>query len=91
MTKTNMTLTSLSPKQRATILASVKKCVLKQHFNVGGVNYDDWAKRFDERSPSLLGVDIEEFEDGVRKALAELASSHTVFYHERTKIGRAHV
>jgi hypothetical protein len=29
-------------------------------------------------------VDIEEFEDGVRKALAELASSHTVFYHERT-------
>jgi C-terminal processing protease CtpA/Prc len=84
MTKTNMTLTSLSPKQRATILASVKKCVLKQHFNVGGVNYDDWAKRFDERSPSLLGVDIEEFEDGVRKALAELASSHTVFYHERT-------
>ena len=29
-------------------------------------------------------MDIEEFEDGVRKALAELGSSHTVFYHERT-------
>ena len=84
MTETNMTLTSLSPKQRAAILASVKKRILKQHFNVGGVDYNEWAKRFDERSPSLLGVDIEEFEDGVRKALAELGSSHTVFYHERT-------
>jgi C-terminal processing protease CtpA/Prc len=84
MTKTNMTLNPLSPEQRAAILASVKKCVLKQHFNVGGVNYDEWAKRFDERSPSLLGADIEEFEDGVRKALAELGSSHTVFYHDRT-------
>ena len=66
------------------ILASVKKRILKEHFNVGGVDYSEWAKRFDERSPSLLGVDIEEFEDGVRKALAELGSSHTVFYHERT-------
>jgi C-terminal processing protease CtpA/Prc len=84
MTKTHMTLTSLSPRQRTEILASVKKCILKQHFNVGGVNYNEWAKRFDERSPSLLGMDIEEFEDGVRKALAELGSSHTVFYHERT-------
>ena len=48
------------------------------------MSYADWASRFEERLPSLLGVDIEEFEDGVRKALAELASSHTVFYHERT-------
>jgi len=84
MTKTDMTTTTLGPKQRTEILASVKKCILKQHFNVGGVNYSEWAKRFDQRSPSLLGVDIEEFEDGVRKALAELASSHTVFYHDRT-------
>ena len=84
MTKTNMTTNTLGPKQRTEILASVKKCILKQHFNVGGVNYSEWAKRFDQRSPSLLGVDIEEFEDGVRKALAELASSHTVFYHDRT-------
>ena len=84
MTKTNMTLTSLTPRQRTDILASVKKCILKRHFNVGGVNYNEWALRFDERSPSLLGVDVEEFEDGVRKALAELGSSHTVFYHERS-------
>ena len=84
MIKTNMTLTSLSPKQRTETLASVKKCILRQHFNVGGVDYNEWAKRFDERSPSLLGVESEEFEEGVRKALAELGSSHTVFYHERT-------
>ena len=84
MTKTNMTFTSLTPKQRTEILASVKKGVLKHHFNVGGVDYDEWARRFDERSASLLGVDIDEFEGGVRKALAELGSSHTVFYHERT-------
>jgi C-terminal processing protease CtpA/Prc len=79
-----MTPTSLSPKQRTEILAAVKKSVLKHHFNVAGVNYNDWAGRFDERSPTLLGVVLEEFEDGVRKALAELGSSHTVFYHERT-------
>ena len=84
MTKTNKTLTSLSTKQRIEILASVKKVIIKKHFNVGGVSYADWASRFEKRSPSLLGVDIEQFEDGVRKALAELASSHTVFYHERT-------
>jgi carboxyl-terminal processing protease len=84
MTETNMTPASLSPKLRGEILASVKERVLKEHFNVGGVNYSEWAKRFDERSPTLLDVDIEEFEGGVRKALAELGSSHTVFYHERT-------
>jgi carboxyl-terminal processing protease len=83
-TKANMTPTSLSPKQRTEILAAVKKSILKHHFNVAGVNYNDWAGRFDERSPALLDVDLEEFEDGVRKALAELGSSHTVFYHERT-------
>ena len=48
------------------------------------MSYADWASRFEERLPSLLGVDVEEFEDGVRKALAELGSSHTVFYHERS-------
>jgi C-terminal processing protease CtpA/Prc len=84
MTETNMTPTSLGSKLRTEILASVKERVLKEHFNVGGVNYNEWAQRFDERSPTLLDVDIEEFEGGVRKALAELGSSHTVFYHERT-------
>jgi carboxyl-terminal processing protease len=74
----------LSGRDRSEILASVKKAILKRHFNVGGVDYDQWARNFDEQIRSLLDVEIESFEDGVRKALAELHSSHTVFYHERT-------
>ena len=50
MTKTNMTLTSPTPKQRTEILASVKEGILKHHFNVGGVDYQKWARRFDEQS-----------------------------------------
>jgi C-terminal processing protease CtpA/Prc len=65
-------------------LASVKKHVLKHHINVGGIDYDAWVKRVDERAPVLLGVKIEEFENGVRALLEELRSSHTAFYHERT-------
>jgi len=42
------------------------------------------APEMRSRVADLLDVDIEEFEGGVRKALAELGSSHTVFYHERT-------
>src|SRR5580698_9968995 len=84
MTKTNTTDTSLTPRERTEVLASVKKFIFKHHFNVGGVDYNEWALRFDELSPSLLGVDVVEFEEGVRKALAELNSSHTVFYHERS-------
>ena len=84
MNKTNMTPTSPTPKQRAEILASVKEGILKHHFNVGGVDYEEWARRFDEQSPSLLSADIEVFEGGIRNALSELGSSHTVFYHERT-------
>jgi C-terminal processing protease CtpA/Prc len=84
MTKEDMAHTSLNPKQRHEILTSIRKRILKDHFNVGGVDYNEWARRFDERFPSLLAADVEGFEDGVRKALAELGSSHTVFYHERT-------
>jgi carboxyl-terminal processing protease len=57
---------------------------LKRHFNVGGVDYDEWARRFDDRATSLLEGNVDEFEEGIRGALAELRSSHTVFYHERT-------
>lgn len=84
MNKTLALSNLLTSEQRRGILASVKTNILKHHFNVGGVDYDEWARHFDERSPSLLTVSIEEFEDGVRQALAELRSSHTVFYHERT-------
>src|ERR1051326_3065929 len=84
MNETTMNTSSITPEQRSQILCSVKNNILKHHFNVGGVDYGEWAKQFDERAPSLLNMDIEQFEDGVRKLLAELRSSHTVFYHEHT-------
>ena len=74
----------LSRQQRLSILAAVKKCILRRHFNVAGVDYGDWARRYDDRAPSLLEDDVSHFEEGIRVALAELGSSHTVFYHERT-------
>lgn len=71
-------------QDRTAILAAIKNCILKRHFNVGGVDYDEWARRFDDRAASLLAGNLDEFEEGIRGALAELRSSHTVFYHERT-------
>lgn len=75
---------SLKQHQQAEILASIKKRVLKHHINVARVDYDAWVKLVEERAPTLLGVKTEEFENGVRALLAELRSSHTVLYHERT-------
>jgi carboxyl-terminal processing protease len=71
-------------QERKSILASIRKSILKRHFNVGRVDYDEWARRFDDRGASLVTGSLAEFEDGIRAALAELRSSHTVFYHERT-------
>ena len=71
-------------KQRSEILATVRKRILKHHVNAAGVNYEDWSRLFDQRVPELLNADRDEFETGVQQVLAELRSSHTVFYHERT-------
>lgn len=71
-------------RERKGILAAIRECILKRHFNVGGVDYDEWARRFDDRGVSLLEGDLDQFEEGIRAALSELRSSHTVFYHERT-------
>ena len=73
---------SLGPRDRAEILASIKKLVLKHHINVGGVNYDTWTTLVDQRTPELLAVETAQFESGVRHLLSELGSSHTAFYHE---------
>ena len=72
-------------KERARILASIKKLVLKHHINVGGVSYDAWTTTVDQRTPELLTVETRQFEIGVRQLLSELGSSHTAFYHERGK------
>ncbi len=73
---------SLSERERTEILGAIRKQVLKHHFNVGGVNYDDWFRLMEERTPLLLAGDTEAFETGVQQLLLELGGSHTVFYHE---------
>lgn len=75
---------SLNQHQRTAILQSVKKRVLQHHINVAGINYGEWAKLVDERTPRLAATEGEEFEGGVSSLLAQLGTSHTVFYHERT-------
>ena len=73
---------SLSERERTGILGAIRKQVLKHHINVGGVNYDAWFKRMEERTPALVTRDTEAFETGVQQLLLELGGSHTVFYHE---------
>ena len=72
-------------KQRAEILKSIKKRVLANHINVAGIDYSAWAQHVDARTPELLDCEVREFEDGVRQLLAELKTSHTVFYHSLPK------
>jgi carboxyl-terminal processing protease len=79
MTKRNTIL--LSPQERAEILASIKKLVLKHHINVGGVSYDAWLKLVDQRAAELLEAEGGKFESGVRQLLSQLGSSHTNFFH----------
>jgi carboxyl-terminal processing protease len=74
----------LDQKQRSEILSAIKKRILKHHVGAADVNYEDWARLFDQRVPELLNAHRDEFEAGVQQLLAELRSSHTVFYHERT-------
>lgn len=74
-----------SRKERARILATIKKLVLKRHFNVASISYDDWVRSFDQRTEELLSADLEGFENGIRELLSRLGSSHTLFYHERAR------
>jgi C-terminal processing protease CtpA/Prc len=85
MTKSNDTKISLSPTERAKILASIKKLVLKHHINVGGVSYYAWTTLVDQRTSELLAAETAKFESGVRELLVKLGSSHTAFYHEQGK------
>jgi C-terminal processing protease CtpA/Prc len=76
---------SLEPRKRAEILKAIKKLVLANHINVAGVDYAVWARQLDERTSELLNADLASFEAGVRQLLAELKTSHTVFYHSLPK------
>ncbi len=73
----------LNEKQRKDILANVRKRVLTNHFNVAGIDYQEWATHFDKKSSSLISSDQEGFEAGIQESLKALRSSHTGFYHER--------
>jgi hypothetical protein len=70
----------LQPAERLKIISRVKATVLRHHFNFWHVNYAEWSKVVEEQWPSLLIGDDDEFENGVRKLLSELKSSHTKFY-----------
>jgi len=76
---------SPNPQERAKILASIKKAVLKHHINVGGVSYDAWTALVDQRTPGLLEAETNLFESGVKDLLSELKSSHIAFFHEAGK------
>src|ERR1700691_4676005 len=76
---------TLDSKKRSQILKAVKKLVLTHHINVAGIDYDAWTARVDGRAEELLATDRAGLEDGVRQLLAELKTSHTVFYHSLPK------
>ena len=70
---------------RRKVISRIKAIVCSRHFNAAGVNYRDWSSAIDEQLPVLLSVDDSSFEDGVRKLLGQLRSSHTNFYRSDTQ------
>jgi hypothetical protein len=74
---------SLSKEERSKILSLIEKLVLKQHINVGQIDYQEWMRSLHERTPELVAGDVEDFENGVRSLLAELKTSHVAFYRDR--------
>ena len=76
---------TLDSKKRTQILQSIKKLVLAHHINVGGIDYGAWTERVDGELRSCSRPTWTAFEAGVRQLLAELKTSHTVFYHSLPK------
>ena len=70
-------------KLRSRIVQKVVRLVQERHFNLAGVDHQEWARRLRDREPEIVRGDREEFEAGVRAALSELKTSHTAFYSER--------
>src|SRR5437016_1893458 len=74
----------LEPTDRLKVISRVKAIVVKHHFNIGNVDYADWSRAVDEQIATLLTVDDNTFDEGVRNLLCQLKSSHTNFYHSGT-------
>jgi C-terminal processing protease CtpA/Prc len=70
-------------KVRSRIIQKIIRLVQERHFNLAGVDHQEWARRLRHREPDIVRGDREEFEAGVRAALSELKTSHTAFYSER--------
>ena len=75
----------LDPSARRKVISRVKALVLKHHFNIGSIDYTEWAKAVDAAAPSIIAGDDETFENGVRDLLAKLKSSHTNFFRSDTE------
>jgi carboxyl-terminal processing protease len=74
----------LEPADRLKVISRVKAIVVKHHFNIGKVDYADWARAVDEQIATLLTADKNTFEEAIRNLLCQLKSSHTNFYHSNT-------
>src|SRR6266849_431932 len=74
----------LEPTDRLKVISRVNAIVVKHHFNIGNVDYADWSRAVDERTPTLLAADDNTFDEGVRDLLCQLKSSHTNFYRSDT-------
>ena len=81
MPNTTEQLRVLSSRDRARILAAIRKRVFKSFINIAKVDLATWETELARRTPELLTVELPAFEDGVRELLKELKSSHTAFYH----------
>ncbi len=78
----------LTEEQKSDILNRVKKRVLEKHINVANPSQDyaAWATTVDEQARDLLRSNDEEFENGIRRLLSLLGSSHTGFYRKNGAI-----
>src|SRR5437667_4124062 len=74
-----------TPKDRAKIIATIKKLVAERHINVSNPHQDyaPWLALVDQRTPELLNMERPAFEAGLSALLKELGSSHTAFFHQR--------
>ncbi len=80
-----MSAPTLTQKDRAKILRTIKKLVPERHINVGNPNqdYGPWLALVDKHMQRLIdGDDPETFETGVTELLKALGSSHTAFFHQ---------
>ena len=84
--KTQLRLNLPNLRTRKRILKAIKRRILKNHINVGAIDYSQWASAFDGAESALLNTtDKEIFEACVQELLNALHTSHVMFYDELPK------